>query len=750
MSYLFKIKMKNMTKMHRYILFIKQLNYKPTFHNEAMSIKMLKNISNKIFKLRWLAVFLQLIIVSLTFDGVAKEQEKGIVDPYNNNSNITFNQIMEKPIMRETFLQLQRRILLEPVDALVHSFIESSPEVKHLSLMLAENFRTELNTYIINLELSHTFIPVEPLTQNSKSPLTKKYSRIQRILGDIARDFGYSAEAIKNRLFYIANGNGQVNAFTVSPFQDAIVIVANEELIDKMSDLELRAVLGHEFGHIRAGHVVNGILLNVLMNMSLRYFNSQENMSESIMESGAHNHFVQYLNKMRINKGAELKISLREIEAYVYQNREVLVPKFINLCKAILAISPGYSKEAQYFKDLYSLRENGSTVSIDIKKMQNLLQLVIGVISRSQESSSDRFASSQSHSENIATSMLKLAGVSTEANKEELRAILESTVNRAKNIVSHLSPEDLRFFNESSHPEKSLRVLSIIKFPRVPDIYFANPFMKLLLVENEVMNKVKILEAYIQGQKIRFEEINVETKKSETSSGNDKSEELKIAFNARIVQLENITKELQLELDALRQSIIAKIISIDGTSEIKEMIKTPKVPTNPRFDNLLQFTSFNKLNIIQSLEEVEKRLSFLSSDKGNLNPQEKERSLAELNNKKQLLIDGLNNFSFELLSLLENHYKLLHKKKKNGFFKQRLQKLEVIKSVILDSNSFKGQVKANGALGVNAQQLSQLLELNSNVSAKTGRSKMPSFQSFMFPNSFNSSAPRCKELFSPN
>lgn len=719
---------------------------------------MLKNIKSNISKNyihnihKWTVRCLPLIILSLTLYSFANEHEKIIGDPYNNNSNITFNQIMEGPIMRDLFLQLQRRNLLEPVDSLMHSFIENNPEIKKLSLMLAEAFKGQFASYVINLELSHTFVPIEPLTQNSNSSLTKKYRRIQRVLGDIARDFGYSNEAIKNRLFYIANGNGEVNAFTVSPFQDNIVIVANEELIDKMSDLELRAVLGHELSHIRAGHVANGILLNMLMNMTLRYFSPQETMGEAMMDNGSHNHFAKYINNKGINNGAYLNISMRDIEAYIYHNREILVPKFINICKSMLDISPGYSKEAQFFKDLSSLQESKSSASIDIQKLKIIFELVGGIVSRAQETSSDRFASSQSHSENIATAMLKLAGLSAEANKEETRAILKSTIDRTNSIVSQLSPEELRLFNENSHPLKSLRILSIISFPRTPDIFFANPFMKLLLMENEITNKVKILHDYTQDEKSHLEAMKAEVKKNDTANAAGDHKDVKTGAQERIAQLESITQELKQELDKLRQSIVAKIISIDLQNETKEKFKNPDAPANPRFDNLLQFSSFNKLMIIQSWEETERKMSLIKADKEKLNSPDSNINFAQLNNKRQLLITNLNNFSFELISLLENQYQFLHKKNRDGFFMQRLQKLEVVNSVRLESVNANGKNNKNSAQGgLSAEQLSQLLDLNSSVSGKKGRSKIHPFKPLVTPKTFGvTAAPNCKDLFSSN
>lgn len=658
-----------------------------------------------------------------------------IAEPYNSNSNITFNQLMENPYLRDTFLQMQRRLLLEPVDQQIHTFIENNQEIKRLLNMLTENFKAQLQSYVVSLVNSNTPIPIKPLTPNVKSPLTKKYIRIQKIVEDIARDFGYSEEAIKNRRLFVANGNGQVNAFTISPIQSEIVVVVNLELWDKMNESELRAVLAHEFGHIRAGHVANGILLRTLMNTTLRLVGPSGVGNQLVMSNDSHNHFVRYMNDQNLNAGSSQGLSVRDIESYIYQNRETLIPKFIDLSSKIFMMSPGYSNEARYFADLKEMVVHGSAVAINGEQLKKAFDVLNGVISRSQESSSDRFSSSQSHAENIAFSMLKLSGVPTEATKEELRALLKLTIEQTRKSNSSLSLEELRELNNSSHPVKGIRILTIMNFPKVPDMYFANPFMKLLLLENELTSGVQSLEKYIQSQKTALESLG-------RTSGNDKSPEgvSQVSESGdqqkaqeRIGQLENIIQGIQLELNKLRQTIVAKVISMD-LPQARE--KGMSLLRNPRFENLLQFVTFNKLEMIQSVEKIENELGSLSNTKEGVAEEEKQRRLLKLNSDKQQLLGALNRFSFDLMSLLESQYQSLQKRAQSErgqpslaleIPSQRLEKLRTAQIVLPLTSKEGSSVIGSLIHGSATKELFQLLELNNDISGKPGRSKMPSF-----------------------
>ena len=86
----------------------------------------------------------------------------------------------------------------------------------------------------------------------------QQFPRVWQLAMKCARTLGISPPPV-----YVAPDIGALNAHTLGTDEDAYVVL-NGALIDHLSDEELAFVIGHECGHIHAGHVVFSTALHYL------------------------------------------------------------------------------------------------------------------------------------------------------------------------------------------------------------------------------------------------------------------------------------------------------------------------------------------------------------------------------------------------------------------------------------------------------------------------------------------------------
>jgi hypothetical protein len=91
-----------------------------------------------------------------------------------------------------------------------------------------------------------------------------QYQKLLAMTQDVAEELGFSDRVRKDMHVFVINDNA-INAFTYAGLpNEHIDVVVYTGLLDIMSEGELRAVIAHELGHIKARHVANSALLSAI------------------------------------------------------------------------------------------------------------------------------------------------------------------------------------------------------------------------------------------------------------------------------------------------------------------------------------------------------------------------------------------------------------------------------------------------------------------------------------------------------
>jgi Zn-dependent protease with chaperone function len=97
-----------------------------------------------------------------------------------------------------------------------------------------------------------------------------QYQEILAMIRDVAKTEGFPAKAVANANVFIM-GSNQINAYTYSSLRDqALDVVFYTPIIDAMSAEGLKAVAGHELGHIMSEHVLISVTLNAIFEKTGR------------------------------------------------------------------------------------------------------------------------------------------------------------------------------------------------------------------------------------------------------------------------------------------------------------------------------------------------------------------------------------------------------------------------------------------------------------------------------------------------
>jgi Zn-dependent protease with chaperone function len=94
-----------------------------------------------------------------------------------------------------------------------------------------------------------------------------QYQDLLKLVQEVAVSLGFPPDAVANTHVYVS-GQPVVNAYTYSGTTDVIEVVVYEGLLDLMAKDPgaLKQVIGHELGHIKAGHIRNRLLLLAVFN----------------------------------------------------------------------------------------------------------------------------------------------------------------------------------------------------------------------------------------------------------------------------------------------------------------------------------------------------------------------------------------------------------------------------------------------------------------------------------------------------
>ncbi len=528
--------------------------------------------------------------------GISNAETSSVENNINieNGSRAVFSQLMNNPFLHQTFHEAQLSHLTDEVDRSIINFLTKTPELIEFYNLILNNQTKSLNffTASANINMFKITDDNDKIQNKDAIKIRDSYENFDKIIKETARALGFSEEAILNRNVYIANGQGALNAFTVSGSQDKIIVVVNTEILDKMTEMEVRAVLAHEMGHIRARHTVNQYALNILYKMLFEYLAGEKTTSTKNFET-----LLDKLNPHMIADIHKKKIYMNPLETQMAQYESQLIMeaqkailrlpqqeilnlfhKFLSLNVEILKLKQAPLATINYFKTLQGRLQNATSPLLHPNEFKNHLEITLGLISPSQEITSDRFASSVSSNQNMASAIAKLLGVPFKKEKRDF--ILEKIVQQALDYYK-LMPEEFKpYFESGSHPPPILRAFKILNLSKTPEIFFANPFIRILIIERELYKTQLIVDKIMK-------------------ENGDQLNEMKDVLNKEI-------EKLNQNLVLVTKTISNLVLEVEP--------KLLKSNRNPRFDNLIQYLLFHKEQSFRTYQEVTSEIQKISNE----------------------------------------------------------------------------------------------------------------------------------------
>jgi len=594
--------------------------------------------------------------------------ESGVADEVNSklevdvSSREVFSQLMSEPLFFELFRKAQLDRLSDPIDQLVREFITSTPELRKIYNVALSSLTNELKYFEYSANVQ--------MLKLTSDGVTEQYSRLYNNIQKTAKDLGFSPEAINNMSVYIKNGSGSFNAFTVSGSQDKIIIVIHSELIKGMTEQEVRSVVAHELGHIRASHPVTGYVMNVLFKILSNTFTGEQNNEFANLRKGFfldNDDSIEQHNRLKNDLEQKLKFkntpfglnrnSLGEEIATVISKipddgKRKLFDATLELCIKILKKSEAPSESISFFMDLkkHLLK---TAVKVNPEQFNDNLSILGDRVSQGREKTADHHSSGTSQNSIMASAIAKLMGLVYE--KSERDKVLSNLIRQADEFIQNTPVELQPYFSGESHPSEILRINNILNFNTVPDIFFANPMLRFLVLEKEINQQITMINQMLNEHNIQM------------------NDEIKQRITVMKAEFETKHKDLTTIISSRILDMEKKILPEDSSKNV-----LPRDHRNPRFDNLIQFLTVIKESQYDSLEKMQLVLLELKKQPQKKSIQKQIAGLEmEINNFKL----EISTFGSELLNQVEHDYKIMLQNSNLSSFTREnvVKRLEMLK-----------------------------------------------------------------------
>lgn len=370
--------------------------------------------------------------------------------------------------------------LRSPTDLSVSNIIESDPNAqKILAFVVQQVLDPQINKYSVSLDLS--------AARHDKNISSNDPQRI--IFQDVARDMLFSPAAIQDAVLWKTSGS--VNAYTFSAVHGKLMAVVYQELLDKMTDAEVKAVFAHELGHMFFKHVLNGIVISAIFNATGRIL-----IPDSTENTVGTNKFNKkaYLALAR-EKTTEL---LRNSIGASGPNVDIIVQHYADIAENI-GFQVSKDIDVNSIKNLVGKIAQASTLdektlfnelnveNIDANAILKKKELEAAMVrlTRSGEISADRMAMVTTDLHSFAGSMVKLMGANGSSTENVLKQI-EQLMQKVSE-----SKFDLSQFDLNDHPQLGLRVASILSFKETATYKIvSDSFLKAIDISINLSKKV--------------------------------------------------------------------------------------------------------------------------------------------------------------------------------------------------------------------------------------------------------------------
>ncbi len=442
-------------------------------------------------------------------------QGKDPMRAHMESRNVFLNS-MADPLVAEIFRQDQLSKFSTPFDHEIRMYFSSHPVFGQIFHLIRQNYSVILNEFSNSMLIGSTQI---------ERGLTPDYDRIRKIVQETALDLGFSEKAIHNIELYVISGTE--NAFTVSGLQDRIVIVFQRDIFRTMSNGEIRAVIGHELGHIRAEHVITGQVNEMLLQLlGIYIMKSADGLTpmEAQEQINRSRSFIEH----KIFDGGQAAISgMLDAKYHTGRSRGGSSPKYMDAQKRQFVeqmnrfmmqfLNQPQQIQRQFFVEYLDILirnlENTGALSESVEFFRSVqkdmaespyfrlanedvvrFNLAVASFSISQafETTSDMISNSVVKREFLASAMAKLLGADFDGSsargyesRSERQRIIDQLLSQAKKFHEiNKGDSAAQFLSLMTHPAPVIRVEQIMSLDKYPAIIFADPFMRTLYLRD--------------------------------------------------------------------------------------------------------------------------------------------------------------------------------------------------------------------------------------------------------------------------
>lgn len=408
------------------------------------------------------------------------------------SSREAFSVLMKDDYIRDYFTMLQQDMIPTRFDSKIRNFFRQEPNLGQLYQIYIENEDRSLGQFIDTAQTQ--MIRVRKVMGSDMA------RNLHKMVVELATAMGFPEEAIENVRVYVSEGSK--NAFTVSASKNQIIIVFQSALLDSMPYHEIRAVVGHELGHIVLGHTtlsrMNIFMLNLLQSAlterSVPGAMANENLTElfknRLCGNGCSlNHMTDAITKMGLS---EEDVALKQAEMQLFmglnqqpQIRNAVLIEYLTLILEVmdeyLATDDSMSAIKSFRNDLINSFQDPNHYVRPFPKeyFVQVITAMMNAISRSQETSSDRISNSAVPRDYLASAFIRLLGLDKFDTKN--RSVLISAVKEQGEEI--LTTQDRTVLTRNigtSHPSAVLRIYLMSQLPSYPAVLMANRFTKIL------------------------------------------------------------------------------------------------------------------------------------------------------------------------------------------------------------------------------------------------------------------------------
>lgn len=494
------------------------------------------------------------------------------------SSSNTFAELMNNETAYSHFITLQHNMLNTPSDNIFRRFLFRDPLLSQTFQALLKGQEKSLNEF--SRSASVQMLRLVP-------GITPQLDPIRNMIVDLASDLGFPQSAIDNLELYVTDG--PKNAFTVSGSPFRIIVVLEREIIDALKPGELRAVMAHELGHIRSGHVIMGqmnlMILSLLERivtggsaapgaggLGLEGLLSQSELAMNIVRgttcvngcSVQHGSWIQQKTFRALNVSPQMMAMRAPLEMAFIQKPEAVIKlllQYLDISLHVLDEMGASSDVQQYFADIQQRLPNaGSAPFVNAAQFAENATILLHAYSRAFETSSDRISASVVKNDKMASAFARLLGAPFSlADRRKILTQLKAQANQAldENTIDDFA-EDMG----GTHPALNLRILQMLTMPSYPTVFFANPFTRVLLLHESMTT-----------EQLRLEKLPASTPEIQKWA-------------------EQQLKKLKLATNETRESILQLLNHWDF-----------RAPAHPRLHNLIEFMLARKEVLLATKQE---------------------------------------------------------------------------------------------------------------------------------------------------